>query len=140
MYIIKSILFLLLGCAACRNTSEESSGKISSEAKAESEINRDVINRDSTASGFDKIKWSAKDDHHYPYRDVLLAGSLSNHTLDSLEKDEVIDLLGQPDRIDNNYLFYRISQKRMGFWPLHTKTLVIKIFEDGAIEWVRIHE
>jgi hypothetical protein len=60
--------------------------------------------------------------------------------LDSLRKDEILDLLGQPDKIDGNYLFYRIAQQRLGFWPLHTKTLVIKFYEDSTVEWIRIHE
>jgi hypothetical protein len=89
---------------------------------------------------FDKTKWRTKDDNDYPYRDKMLNDLITNVKLKGLKKDEIIDLLGQPDRSDSSYLFYRIAQTRIGFFPLHTKTLVIKLTMDGTVEWRKIHE
>lgn len=136
MQIRTYILFLLLYCLACNNNKVvEKTDKVENGSNTE---NLDSVTN--TENGFDKTKWRAKDDHHYPYRDEMLEEVLSHLTLDSLKRDEVIDLLGQPDRSDGNYLFYRIAQKRLAFWPLHTKTLVIKLSEDSTINRVRIHE
>lgn len=95
---------------------------------------------DANEKKFNKIKWGTKDDKDYPYRDKMLDDLISNVNLKGLKKEEVINMLGQPDRIDNSYLFYRIAQKRMGFFPLHTKTLVIKLTSDSTVEWRKIHE
>jgi hypothetical protein len=129
------ILFCLVCCLACNKTSEEKIENADSEIKSEN-----IDNNVNSETEFDKTKWLAKDDHHYPYRNELLEELLSSHTLDSLKKDEIIDLLGEPIRIDNNHLFYTIAQKRLGFWPLHTKTLVIKLTEEESVEWIRVHE
>lgn len=76
----------------------------------------------------------------YLYRNEMLKDLISNHSLKGLKKDELIDLLGPPDRIDSGYLFYMIAQKRLYFFPLHTKTLVIKLAKDSTVEWRKIHE
>ncbi len=89
---------------------------------------------------FDKTKWSIKDATDYPYRDKMLNDLITNEKLKGLKKKEVIDLLGRPDRIDSSYLFYRIAQQRIGFFPLHTKTLVIKLTKDSTVEWRKIHQ
>jgi len=88
---------------------------------------------------FDKIKWQVKEDKDYPYRSKMLEDLISNHPLKGLKKDELIDILGLPDRTDSSYLFYRIAQKRIGVFPLSTKTLVIKLNKDGTVAWRKIH-
>lgn len=79
-----------------------------------------------------------QDGKDYPYRKQMLDDLISNQQLKGLKKDSVFHLLGQPDRTDSNYLFYRISQKRIGFFPLQTRTLVIK-FTNDTVEWRKIH-
>jgi hypothetical protein len=139
------IILIFTCCLGCnQNLSEEKSDDGGNDAKTEiidtvSMTDSGPLN-DNDNHSFDKSKWRLKDDHHYIYRDIMLHDLLDRHQLDSLNKDEVIDLLGNPDRIDNNYLFYTISQKRVGIWPIHTKTLVIKFYDDHKLEWVRIHE
>ena len=76
----------------------------------------------------------------YPYRNEMLKDLVYNVALKGSKKEEVIDLLGQPDRSDSSYLFYAIAQERIGFFPLHTKTLVIKLTKDSTVEWRKIHE
>jgi len=39
-----------------------------------------------------------------------------------------------------DYPYYMVDQKRLGSWPLNTKTLVIKLFDDKTVDWMRIHE
>ena len=60
--------------------------------------------------------------------------------LRDLKRDEILELLGEPTRVDTNYLFYRVSQKRLGLWPIHTKSMVIQLAEDSTVNWVKIHE
>lgn len=93
-----------------------------------------------TYISFDKLKWRTKEGSDYPYRDQMLDALVYNDTIRELSKDEIILLLGEPDRINDGYLYYMIAQKRMGSWPIHTKTMVIKTSEDNTIDWIKIHE
>ena len=96
-------------------------------------------NHQKAGGKFEKIKWQVKKDNDYPYRRDMLDDLVQNYTLKGTKKTALIDLLGQPDRTDSNYLFYRISQNRIGFFPLSTKTLVIKLAGDSTVEWRKIH-
>lgn len=89
---------------------------------------------------FNKIKWSIKEDNEYPYRDKMLNDLIVTIKLKGLKKKAVIDLLGQPDRINSDYLYYKIAVQRIGFFPIHTKTFVIKLTTDSTVEWRKIHE
>ena len=95
-----------------------------------------------TETAFDKAKWRIKEGHNYPYRDQMLDAIVSNDTIRTLDKEQIIELLGEPSYYgsDESYLYYRINEKRLLFWTLHTKTLVIKRAEDGSIEWIKIHD
>jgi len=63
-----------------------------------------------------------------------------NDKVQSLNKDEIPELLGKPDRVNENYFYYLVKENRLWFWTLHTKTMVIKIINDGEVEWIKIHE
>jgi len=89
---------------------------------------------------FDESKWKTKKGWDYPYRDSMLEDVISNKSFRAYRKEEVLNVFGEPTRMDNDYLFYRISQKRYNLFPLHTKTLVIKLYEDSTIQWMKIHE
>ena len=90
---------------------------------------------------FNQEKWKTKEWKNYPYRDNIVNDVLYNDTVRSLKKVQVLELLGEPDRINENYLYYLIDQKRLFSWPLHTKTLVFKFAEDSStIEWIKVHE
>ena len=89
---------------------------------------------------FDHEKWNTRIDDNFVYRNKMIKDLITSETLRRLNKDEVISMLGQPDRIDNAYLFYRIDQKRIGLFPLHVTTLVIKLSIDGTPNKVMIHE
>jgi hypothetical protein len=121
------ILLLFLGCVACSNPKGEESVKMDS-----------VVSN--VEVPFDKNKWTDKKGEDYPHRDGMLKDLMENQKLKTMRGSEVLDLLGQPDRIDSSYFFYRVAQKRVGFVPLHTKTLVIKLAADSTVDWVKIHE
>ncbi|NNJ88234.1 MAG: hypothetical protein HKP53_02425 [Eudoraea sp.] len=88
---------------------------------------------------FDKIKWGTKEDSDYPYREQMLHDIVYNDSIREFTKDELLELLGEPDRTNKGHLYYLISQKKLGYWPIKTKTLVVKLTEDNNIEWIKIH-
>lgn len=119
------IILLILGSLACNSEREDKS---------------ELDNRAETEIEFDKTKWSIKEGSDYPYRELMLNDILYNDSIRTLDNIEIIELLGEPDRINKEYLYYTIDQKRIGLWPIHTKTLVIKFSEDNIIDWMKIHE
>lgn len=124
---IRTFIFLLFfSCLACHSEREEKSE--SEDPNTEFEIT------------FDKTKWSLMDDKDYPYRDQMLNDVLYNDSIRTLIKYEILELLGEPDRSTDGYLYYMISQTRIGAWPLRTKTMVIRLSEDSSIDWIKIHE
>lgn len=93
-----------------------------------------------TEIAFDKSKWHLKKGVDYLYRNQMLNDIVYNDTIRSLSENEIIGLLGEPDRRNNEYLYYQIKQKRLFNWPLHTKTMVIKLSKSDSIDWIKIHE
>ncbi len=89
---------------------------------------------------FDKEKWRVKEGKDYPFREGMLNDIIYSDTVRSQNKDQILALLGEPDRINENYLYYMIAQKRIASWPLHTKTMVIMLSGDNTVEWIKIHE
>lgn len=126
MRIAVSMVLLLLASFACSNDRKSKSDHPELGEKAEIQ--------------FDRSKWSSKDGDDYPFRDQMLNDLLYNDTVRMLDEKEILNLLGEPDRSTDGHLYYMISQKRLGSWPLHTKSLVIKFSNDSAIEWMKIHE
>ena len=120
------LAILLLLCVACTN-----------EKKASSDIADRGISEEVQ---FDKSNWRSKEGLDYPYRAQMLNDLVYNDTVRSLNKDEILDLLGEPDRRNDGYLYYMIAQRRLGSWPLHTKSLVINLSDDSTIVWIKIHE
>ena len=91
---------------------------------------------------FDKKLWEHQDGLDYPYRVQMYKDILYNDTVRSLNKSEILELLGEPsyDRDDKGFLYYTISKQRAAFWTVRTKTLVIKLAEDNTVEWIKLHE
>ncbi len=105
------------------------------------ESNSKIVESDSaTQFVFDRVRWNLKDGNNYSHREELYRELMTNPQFRSLKQDGVIGVLGEPDRKDNNYLFYTIHQKHLGALPMHTKTMVIKFADDRTIEWIKIHE
>jgi len=122
------IVLLFICCLACNNERKNYSEGIS--LKPDSEMK------------FDKAKWKMKDGKDFPYRNKMLNDIVYNDTVRSLNKDEILDLLGEPTyyRSNENFLYYTITQKRLFSWPLHTRSMVIKFSDHNSIEWIKIHE
>jgi hypothetical protein len=119
------VLFILLFFTACNKANEEPSEKETTARKLMT---------------FDRAKWNAKDSDDYLYRDKMLASLMIGDTLNRLNRKEVLELLGEPDRSDGSYLFYTVRQERISFFPLHTKTLVLKLSNNGKVKSILIHE
>ena len=91
-------------------------------------------------TSFDRSKWLIKEGYEYPYRPEMLKDIVYNDTVRSLSRTELHELLGAPDRSQENHLYYRIDQTRFLGWPMHTQTMVVKINEKDSIDWIKIHE
>lgn len=117
------LLLLLLSFFACKKEPDNTSDIVPGQEMA-----------------FDKEKWKIKNDAAYAYRDKMLNDLIQNRQLKQLKKQEVVALLGEPDRTDSLYLFYTIYQKRISFFPLHTKSMVVKLKTNDSVDWVKIHE
>ena len=120
------IVFIFVFCFACKSDREEN-------------VENRKENQDSEMV-FNKEKWAAKDGKDYPYRDKMINDIVYNDTIRMLNKEQLLELLGNPDYIREGHLYYRINETRIGNWTLNTKTIVIKLIEDRSIEWIKIHE
>lgn len=100
----------------------------------------DATQQESTAMVFDSEKWKLKNGADYPYRNQMLQALLKTDTIKTFKKEGILNLLGTPDKIDNNHLFYTVEQERLQFIPLHTTTLVIKLFDNDSVDWVKVHQ
>ncbi len=89
---------------------------------------------------FDKPKWQVKEGRKYPFRDMMVNDVVYSDSIRTLQKPQILSLLGEPDRSNDNYIYYLIKQERLVFWPLHSKFMVVKFNDDSTIEWIRIHQ
>ncbi len=122
---------IVICCTACKNSTE-------TETESDSDTNSAA-----TEMPFDKQKWNTKDGYDYPFRPKIVNHLIKKENLaefKKLKKDELIEMLGQPNRTDSLYLFYTITENRAGIMMLSSKTMVIKMRPDNTIETVRIHE
>ena len=121
-------ILIMICCLACNRGRENYS--------------EDMKTKPLSEMAFDKAKWETKHGEGYPYRDKMLNDVVYNDTVRTLNRDEIIELLGEPSyyRDDKNFLYYTITQKRLGPWPLHTRSMVIKLSENNTIVWIKIHE
>lgn len=109
------ILFILLLCVAC-------------------------VSEPEFEMTFDKTKWAVKEGKDYPFRNRMLNNVIYNDTIRELNNIDILNLLGKPDRKNEDYIYYMIDQKRIAFWPLHSKFLVFKFKDENTIDWIKIHE
>ena len=118
------VMFFLI--AGCKNTETE-------EAPVKSA-------RTEQAMAFDKEKWAEKEGQDYSYRKEMVDAVLHNDALRKLTKGELLQLLGSPDYTKDAHYYYRIEEKRLFHWTLHTRTLVVRFDEDDSVEWIKLHE
>ena len=96
-------------------------------------------NFDSEQISFDRTKWLTKEGTNYPYRRQMVDAILYNDTIRTLNKNEILENLGEPDRENENHLYYKTSETKFGLFPLSTKFIVIKFIDDETIEWIKTH-
>lgn len=89
---------------------------------------------------FNSVKWKQSDGPDFPNRIWMLKDLMERHDLHGITKDSLLKDLGEPTRADKDYLFYQVKQERIGSFPLHTTTLVIKLGADSLVEKVMIHK
>lgn len=128
MKIVFIAILSLSCCMACTSDVESSSEDM------QVDTNRELT--------FDKERWRIKDGEDYPFRESMLYDVVYNDTVRTLNKEEILELLGEPSyyRDDQSYLYYEIAHKRLFSLSLHTKTMVVKLSEDDSIDWIKIHE
>jgi hypothetical protein len=124
-YLFKSFLLLSI-LLACKS---EKSDSPKTESKKEA---HDIV--------FDQTKWGMKEGDTYLYRAQMLKDVVYNDTIRNLNQSELTALLGEPDRINENHLYYNISRKGLGAFTLNAKIMVVKINGDHSIAWIKIHE
>lgn len=125
---------LLLICFACNKSVEV----ITNEPHTLPHI--DSTDSTKPSNVFDKAKWMVRKGKGYLYRDEMLHALIYDHHLREIKRDSLLLILGKPDRVDSNYLFYRTSAEQIGFFTLHARSLVIKLSPDSTVEWMKIHE
>ena len=126
---MKRILILLLLLSAMLSCKSDQEDKATSKLASEnSEI------------PFDKDKWALKEGKDYVYREQMYEAVLYNDTIRSLDKAALISLLGDPDYHEEGHLYYRITETRLVNWTVKSKTMVVKLKQDGSIEWIKVHE
>ncbi len=89
---------------------------------------------------FDAEKWRFQSGSNYPYRNQMLKELVYTDRLRLLNEQQIVEQLGLPDKQSGNFMYYRISQKRIGLMPLNTTTLVIELSRTSKKNKVLIHE
>lgn len=112
---------LILSC----DSSEEASGSNASELEK---------------IAFETKKWKEKKLDKYPYRSLMYKEILYSDSVRELSKADVLKMLGDPDREENNHLYYRIERNQIGSWTLNQKSLVLKFRNDDSVEWIKLYE
>lgn len=87
----------------------------------------------------DAEKWSIKEGEDYPFRSLMVDDILYTDKIRKLEKEKILDILGEPNREQDNHLYYKISEKKMGPLTLSASFIVIKLTENGSVEWIKLH-
>lgn len=119
-------IFLTMLVVACQSDAEP---------KADEETAPDIVDN----SIFDQDKWMTVEDGEYPYRDQMVHDVLYNDTIRDLSKDQLTELLGEPNDVREGHLYYSISRSNLGGWTLSAKTLVVKLVGDSSIAWIKLH-
>jgi hypothetical protein len=65
---------------------------------------------------FEKTKWSMVEKGEYTYRQQMVKDLVNNHKWTMVTKDSLLQMLGQPDDIENeiNYLYYYEKEPMLG--------------------------
>jgi hypothetical protein len=94
---------------------------------------------DTPPTAFSTVLWREKVQDDYPNRIHVYEEILYSDSVRTLTKNEILEMLGTPDRTGEGHIYYLIKQERLGLWPLHTKFLVFKFTPQDSVEWIKTH-
>lgn len=118
--VTKLLLILLLFCSSCGNKDEQA---------ATPDIQ------------FDKTKWSAKNNGSYTYRKQMVNDLLSNYQWADVKKDSVVQMLGQPDVIEEGSLMYDYEKKPfLGGLGTTIEAVVFELTPDSTVKTARLND
>ncbi|MDB5231505.1 MAG: hypothetical protein JWN76_2310 [Chitinophagaceae bacterium] len=116
MQTTKLLLLLVLLCSACNNKNDAPKPDIK----------------------FERAQWDTKDGLNYTHRKQMINDLLKNYKWPGIKKDSVINLLGEPDAIEEDiFMLYHYEQKHLGSFPLSTQSLVIQLTPDSTVKLAR---
>ena len=88
---------------------------------------------------FESEKWKIREGEAYPYRASMLGDLMTTDTLRHKTLDEVKELLGEPTRINEGYVYYTVAENKIGLMTLNIKALVLKLSDDGKVEKIMVY-
>ncbi len=83
--------------------------------------------------------WKQVVDGEFPNREKMLGSLMASDTLRGMNRGDILELLGDPLREENNHMFYRIREDKIGLMTLRTRTLVIAL-KDGKAQRILVHQ
>lgn len=99
-----------------------------------------VLPETAADSTFDPLRWQQKEGDQYPYRELMYRQLLYSDTLRQYTRPALLQLLGEPDRGSEGYLYYQVKGTQVGPVLLFSKFLVFKFTEADSVEWIKMHE
>ena len=82
-----------------------------------------------------------KDDMEFPYRNKMLKDLTTNYKLVGLKRNEIINILGEPNSTDSISFAYNVIEDYGGdIDPVYTKDLDFKFDHDSLITSFKITE
>ncbi|WP_421765043.1 hypothetical protein [Ekhidna sp.] len=123
----KTILILLILFFSCENSKEEKS-------------TTNELKEDLKEIPFSSKMWKEKIEDTYPHRAKMYREVLYGESVRTLSKQEVLSMLGKPDKEENNHCYYLIDRTGIGSWTLNQKSMVIKFKADDSVEWIKMYE
>lgn len=88
---------------------------------------------------FESEKWKVKLGDDYPHRAEMLGHLMRTDTLRHKTLEQVKQLLGEPTRVNEGYVYYTISQDKIGFVTTNFKSLVLKLSDSGRVEKILVY-
>lgn len=90
---------------------------------------------------FDRVKWDAKTDGKYTYRNQMIYDLLNNHSWKGLSTDSLYRKLGWPDEREGAELFYLYDSKPfLGGLATTIETFVIELSADSTVKEARLND
>jgi hypothetical protein len=88
---------------------------------------------------FESEKWKIREGEAYPYRADMLGDLMTTDTLRHKTLHEVKELLGEPTRINEGYVYYTVAENKIGLVTLNIKALVLELSDEGEVEKIMVY-